>query len=97
LVVIDAEVVYTDSEPVFDRLHSRCFDHQAVACVFDLLRLDGGDLRRLPLSERKAKLGELPRRSKDGIHSVEPARKPTVASCTKPPASWGWRESSRNG
>ncbi len=55
----------------FDRLHSRGFQHEAIACAFDLLRLDGDDLRRLPLSERKAKLRKLLPRSADGMQYVE--------------------------
>jgi bifunctional non-homologous end joining protein LigD len=54
----------------FDRLHSRCFEHEAVACAFDLLRLDGDDMRRLPLSERKAALSKLLRKSGGGIQYV---------------------------
>ncbi len=57
----------------FERLHSRCFEHEAVACAFDLLRLDGDDLRRLPLSERKGRLRKLLRRSAQGIQYVEHA------------------------
>jgi bifunctional non-homologous end joining protein LigD len=53
-------------------LHSRCFEHEAIACAFDLLRLEGDDLRRLPLSERKVRLRKLLRRSGDGIQYVEP-------------------------
>jgi ATP-dependent DNA ligase len=33
-------------------------DHAAVACSFDLLMVDGDDLRRKPLSERKAALAK---------------------------------------
>ncbi len=36
----------------------------------DLLRLDGDDLRRLPLSDRKAKLRKLLARARDGIQYV---------------------------
>jgi bifunctional non-homologous end joining protein LigD len=71
--VFDCEVICTDEygRADFDRLHSRCFEHEAIACAFDLLRLDGDDLRRLPLSERKGKLEGLLRRSTDGIQYVE--------------------------
>jgi ATP-dependent DNA ligase len=31
----------------------RCFEHEAIACAFDLLRLERDDMRRLPLSDRK--------------------------------------------
>ncbi len=70
--MIDAEVVCTDEDgrADFDRLHSRCFEHEAIACAFDLLRLDGDDLRRLPLSDRKTKLQKLLARARDGIQYV---------------------------
>jgi len=38
----------------FDALHSRVNDGAAVACAFDLLMLNGEDLRRKPSAERKA-------------------------------------------
>jgi bifunctional non-homologous end joining protein LigD len=71
--IIDAEVVWLDSDGVaqFDALHSRVMDQAAVACAFDLLMLDGDDLRRRPLSERKAALRKLLRRMKGGIQYVE--------------------------
>ena len=53
------------------RSHSRVMDHAAVACAFDLLMLDGDDLRRRPLSERKAALRKVLRRTKGGIQYVE--------------------------
>ena len=40
-------------------------------CVFDLLELDGTDLRREPLENRKATLASLLRRSHAGIQLVE--------------------------
>ncbi len=51
----------------FDRLHSRCFEDEAVACAFDLLRLDGDDLRTRPLLDRKAELKKLLSKSRGGI------------------------------
>jgi bifunctional non-homologous end joining protein LigD len=36
-------------------------------CAFDLLELDGKDMRRLPIEERKVALAKLLRRSPDGI------------------------------
>ncbi len=73
--VIDAELVCADGDgrADFDRLHSRCYDEEAAACAFDLLRFDGDDLRRLPLSERKAKLRKMLRRAAEGIQYVEHA------------------------
>jgi hypothetical protein len=46
-------------------------DHTVVACAFDLMMLDGDDLRRRPLSERKAALRKVLRRTKGGIQYVE--------------------------
>ena len=72
--IIDAEAVCLDDQGVadFDALHSRAWDHEAVACAFDLLMLNGADLRRRPLNERKAALRKvLFRAIKDGIHYVE--------------------------
>ena len=73
--VMDAEVVYLDEKGVanFDTLHSRTADHLAVACAFDLLMVNGDDLRRQPLRERKLALGKLLLRSLDGIQYVEHA------------------------
>jgi bifunctional non-homologous end joining protein LigD len=73
--IIHAEVVCLDAEGIadFDALHSRTLDHTAVACAFDLLMLDGDDQRRRPLSERKAALRKVLRRTKGGIQYVEHA------------------------
>ena len=59
--ILDAEVVCADKDgvPDFGLLHSRCLDQVAVACAFDLLMLDGDDMRRKPFAERKAALGRL--------------------------------------
>jgi bifunctional non-homologous end joining protein LigD len=70
--VLDCEVICTDENgrADFDRLHSRCFEHEAIACAFDLLRLDGDDMRRLPLADRKAALRKLLGRTREGIQYV---------------------------
>jgi bifunctional non-homologous end joining protein LigD len=71
--IIDSEVVWLDADGIaqFDALHSRVMDHAAVACAFDLLMLNGDDLRRKPLIERKATLRKVLRRTKGGIQYVE--------------------------
>ena len=71
--IIDAEVVCAgkDGMPDFDRLHGRCFDHLAVACAFDLLMLNGDDLRRKTFAERKAALRKLLKHEPNGIQYVE--------------------------
>jgi bifunctional non-homologous end joining protein LigD len=72
--VIDAEVVCLDSKGTaqFDLLHSRLNDRDAIAVAFDLLMLNGDDLRRKPYRERKAALRKLLRHDR-GIQYVEHA------------------------
>jgi bifunctional non-homologous end joining protein LigD len=70
--ILDAEVVWIGSDGVadFEALHSRMNDKSAVALAFDLLSLDGDDLRR-PFSERKAALRKVLKRTRRGIQYVE--------------------------
>ena len=73
--ILDAEVVCLDEKgiPEFNTLHSRTADQFAVACTFDLLMLNGDDLRRRTLVERKNALARLLIRSRGGIQYVEHA------------------------
>ena len=73
--IIDAEVVCLDRKGVaqFDLLHNRSNDGAALALGFDLLALNGKDLRKHPLVERKTALSKLLIRSKGGIQYVEHA------------------------
>lgn len=63
--LIDGEAVWCDKDGIasFDKLHSRSRDAEVILIAFDLLELDGQDLRELPLAERKAKLQKLIARS----------------------------------
>jgi len=72
--IIDAEVVWIGPNGVadFDALHSRVNDQNATACAFDLLMLNGEDLRRRRYVERKAALRKLLRHD-HGIQYVEHA------------------------
>jgi bifunctional non-homologous end joining protein LigD len=45
--------------PVFDLIRGYRHDAAAVLCAFDLLELDGEDLRRTPIEERKRILAKL--------------------------------------
>jgi bifunctional non-homologous end joining protein LigD len=67
--VVDGEaiVVNRDGLSVFELLRYRQFDDAAVLCAFDLIELDGDDLRWQPLEQRKATLAELLRGTRDGI------------------------------
>ena len=59
-VIMDAELVACDSDgkPDFDALMNGQRENLCAWC-FDLLELDGRDMRHLPLIERKAALREL--------------------------------------
>jgi bifunctional non-homologous end joining protein LigD len=72
--VLDAEVVWLDKEgvPNFDALHSRVNDGAANALAFDLLMVNGDDLRRKPYRERKSALRKLLQHGR-GIQYVEHA------------------------
>ena len=67
--VVDGEAVLLGVDGVsdFDGLHSRRHDAEVQLYAFDALMLDGEDLRRLPLSMRKANLARLLRGRPEGI------------------------------
>ena len=67
--MIDGEAVLLGVDGVsdFDGLHSRKYDDEVQLYTFDILALDGDDLRALPLSMRKANLARLLRGRPDGI------------------------------
>ncbi len=66
---IDDEAIVVDHHGLsaFDLLRSWRHDHAAVLCAFDLIELDGRDLRPAPLQERKQALTRLLPRESDGI------------------------------
>jgi ATP-dependent DNA ligase len=70
--VIDGEAVVLGVDGVadFDALHSRKHDAEVQLYAFDVLALDGDDLRRLPLSMRKTNLARLLARRPDGIFAA---------------------------
>ena len=67
--VIDGEAVLlgVDGRSDFNGLHSRRHDAEVQLYAFDCLVSDGEDLRKLPLSMRKANLARLLARRVDGI------------------------------
>jgi bifunctional non-homologous end joining protein LigD len=67
--VIDGEAVIlgVDGFPDFNALNSRKRDDEVQLYAFDILALDGEDLRTLPLSLRKTNLARLLARRPDGI------------------------------
>ena len=67
--VIDGEAIACDERglSVFDMIRWRQPDSAVSLCAFDLLELDGEDLRRDPIEVRKATLKALLRRAQSGI------------------------------
>jgi len=61
---IDGEAIVVDERGLsaFDLIRSWRHDHAAVLCAFDLIELDGKDLRRVPIEQRKQALAGLLRR-----------------------------------
>jgi bifunctional non-homologous end joining protein LigD len=66
---IDGEAIVVDERGLsaFDLLRSWRHDYAAVLCAFDLIEIDGKDLRRAPIEERKHMLADLVGRQRDGI------------------------------
>ena len=67
--VIDGEagVLGVDGISDFNALHSGKHNEEVQLCAFDVLAMDGHDLRRLPLSMRKANLARLLRSLPEGM------------------------------
>lgn len=68
--VLDGEAVLLGVDGIsdFDGIMSRQHDDEIQLYAFDILALDGEDLRKLPLHMRKANLQRLLARRADGIH-----------------------------
>jgi bifunctional non-homologous end joining protein LigD len=71
--VIDGEAVIlgVDGYSDFNALHSGKHNDEVQLLAFDVLAMDGDDLRNLPLSIRKANLARLLARRPDGIFMSE--------------------------
>jgi bifunctional non-homologous end joining protein LigD len=67
--LIDGEAIVTDDSGVaaFDLIRRQRHGDNAVMVAFDLIELDGEDLRRTPIEQRKDKLLRLVRNRHPGI------------------------------
>jgi bifunctional non-homologous end joining protein LigD len=67
--IIDGEAIVVDQSglSIFDLLRYRQHDHAATLCAFDLLELDGVDIRSTPIEERKQRLAWTLRQTHPGI------------------------------
>src|SRR5436190_16278862 len=63
----EAAVCGPDRIAIFDTLHRRGTVTEAMLYAFDLLEIDGADLRHRPLGERKARMAKLVGRRDCGI------------------------------
>jgi ATP-dependent DNA ligase len=87
--IMDAEVICTDGKgiPTFEMLHSRCNDHLAFACAFDLLMVGGENVRqRLYASCSKLIVA---------ASSTSNTLRITATNCLLPFATSDWKESSQ--
>jgi hypothetical protein len=87
--VVDGEAIAVDDNglSVFELIRYRRQDHAVTLCAFDLLELDGEDLRKQPIEERKRMLAKLLRRSHPGIAVNEHYEGRAIAgSRGRPPA-----------
>ena len=66
---IDGEAIAYEDDGLasFELLRGRRHDRQVALCAFDLLELDGRDLRHIPLEERKRALARLTGKPRAGI------------------------------
>jgi bifunctional non-homologous end joining protein LigD len=67
--VVDGEGIVVDQDglSVFDLIRYRRHDRAATICAFDLIEVDGADLLRSPIEERKDRLAALLRKRHPGI------------------------------
>jgi ATP-dependent DNA ligase len=59
--------------------------------AFDLLELNGTDLRREPIEVRKATLANILRKSRPGVRVNEHLEARRAPSCSSTPARWCWK------
>jgi bifunctional non-homologous end joining protein LigD len=74
--IIDSEAVALgeDGTALFERIHYRRHDGSVFLYAFDLIELNGDDLRREPLKRRKAMLRRLLVRAGRGVRSTSTRR-----------------------
>ena len=67
--LIDGEAIVTDDKglAVFELIRRQRHGGAALLCAFDLIELEGEDLRRAPIEHRKRKLAKLVRTPHPGI------------------------------
>jgi ATP-dependent DNA ligase len=97
-VTLDGEAVclLEDGRPDFHALRSRHACRDARLIAYDLVSLNGEDLRKLPLHERRKRLESL-LRGNDALWFSSTSRAQKARLCFGVPAPWGSKESCRSG
>jgi bifunctional non-homologous end joining protein LigD len=96
--IIDGEAVACDDNgvPSFDRIRYRRYDGSVFLCAFDLIELNGDDLRRDPIEVRKTTLASVLAKAASGLRFTSTSNTRTVRSCSPTPARWVSRASCRS-
>jgi ATP-dependent DNA ligase len=87
--LIDGEAIVTNAKglAVFDLIRRKRHGDDAVLIAFDLIELDGQDLRRRPIEERKRKLAKLVRGLIPALCSTRSSRAMATYSSNTPVSS----------
>jgi bifunctional non-homologous end joining protein LigD len=95
--IIDGEAVACDDNGVasFDLIRHHRANDSVFLYAFDLIELNGDDLRRDPLEVRKATLASILAKARSGIGSTSISRA-TVRQSSPMPARWDSKASCRN-
>ena len=89
-------VLRDDGVPSFDRIRYRRHDASVFLYAFDLIELDGEDMRREPFETRKATLASLLESALPPACASTSTSRPTVRPCSPTPARWASRASCRS-
>src|SRR5262245_12172439 len=100
-MVLDGEIAVPDDRGVthIDALNEAISARQPdrfAYFAFDLLHLDGHDLRRCPLEDRKTLLRDVIGAARSGASSASTISSGSAASCSKRCARWAPRVSCRS-
>jgi len=96
--VIDGEAIVRgiDGYSDFNALHSNKHNDEVELFAFDILTLEGDDLRKLPLSMRKTNLDRLLARRRMASFCPTSSRARSAPISSAPPARMAWRAWFRN-
>jgi bifunctional non-homologous end joining protein LigD len=89
-------VLGADGVSDFNALHSRQHDEEVQLYAFDILAVDGEDLRGLPLSMRKTNLARLRARRPTAPSRLPSSKARLAPSCSRRRATWGLKAWSRS-